>query len=288
MLNPEVSAVKKAVAGQATVIKAVCAYMDSILRIPVDPEPVEMDGFRGEIDPLSDFPSLKDSLSLAQSHVLDFEAKVVNPLHVWAIRTVPDFSETFQARSSEILSILNDLGSGTPTPAAREAVMSSLTALSTAMAEGHAQVVGVQQALANFLTAFSEDHLTLTVGENSLQSMIDVVRSALPGWALRYGSLGLGAACIGFITDTGYETLEAMQETANLIGTAADNADQMDDAFSALETVVETPSEKYSGALREVDEAKDEDFGSVLQRLEISTAQVSWKQLAGYLSRAGL
>ncbi len=288
MLTPDVSAIQEAVACQATVTKAICAYMLAILRIPLAPQPIQVEGVNGSVDPFLDLPSLKDALSAARTHILAFGGTVMEPLHTWALQTVPDFNDTFRLRSNQILTILKEVGSGTPTPAQRQAVLESLTVLACGLAAGHAQVAGVRQAQRTFLREFAEDHRTLTVGENSLVPNIKAISDAITAEIAKYALGPLGAGIAAVAAEIGGRTADALQNTADLLDTAAGAADRMDAAFSDLETVVETLCQKYSGIVREVDEASDEDFGCVLQRLEITTAQVAWKQLADYVSTAGL
>ena len=290
MLSPDVSATENAVTSYVNSRTPIVDYAVAVIEIPLGSQPLVIDGQdAGSYDPLNGFPALADSLQTAKDHVTDFANKVDQPIHMWAIVTIPAFNDQFQTETGAILKVINQLGStGVPTSAQRQAVTGALQNLKTQLSDGRSKLVAIQDALNIFLDQLSSDYQILVNGSNSISASITELNKALLKDELKASGGIFGGDIANLIGKIGGKMIDSLQSVLNAINKAATSNKDIGTAMSDLANTVATLLSKYDSVLNNVQNAKDEQFASILQELDIQLAQTDWKQLADFISESGL
>lgn len=289
MLAPDVAGTQAAASNLVDFQNGLMPYLTAVITIPLGPQPLTIDGQpAGTYDPLSGYPGLEQSLREAQGHCWAFDANVSQPLHLWAVYTVPDYNDQFQAQTQTVLDVIAQLGGSPPTPAQRQTVQAALAALSSGLADSRARLTQAQTNLPVFLDQVTADHQTFTVGEDALGELIPRVQQDIDNDIIQY-SMGFGGAAIAdLVGQIGGQMIGYLNKLDGAVGEAKVESEQAGAAMSALMTGVDTLGTKYDAVAAQVAAAGDEEFGSVLQQLDIQVARTDWQQLTDFLQSCGL
>lgn len=290
MLTPDVAATQQAAQNISNFEAGVMPYALALIQMRLGPQPIMLDNQEvGTYDPLSSQPALEDAIRAAQSHCNDFAGNVNQPLHVWAVQTVPLYGAQFQTQAATILNVIGQIAPGAaPTAAQRRMVQAALQSLADGLASVGAPLGGVEAALKTFLDQLSGDHRALTEGSNTLAPILDDLKANtqadIEQYALRLG----GQGTVGVLEQLASQTYGALTNVSDNVGRAAVDGAQVGQAMSQLQNGVTTLQGKYAAVVNQVGAAGDDEYAVILQQLDLQDAQSAWQQLSDFISQCGL
>lgn len=289
MLTPDVAATQQAVRNVSNFVAGVTPYALALIELQLGPQPIMLDNREvGTYDPLSSQPALEGALRASRSHCLDFASNVSQPLHVWAMQTIPEYAGQFQTQAASILNVIARISPGAaPTAAQRQAVQAALQSLADGLALVGAPLAGIESALRTFLDQLGGDHCALAEGSNALAPILEQLKenteADIEQYALQLG----GQGAVGVLEQIAAQTYGQLTNLSDNVGRAAADGAQVGQAMSQLQNGVTTLQGKYAAVVTQVGAAGDDSFAVVLQQLDVQNAESAWRQLSDFISQSG-
>lgn len=245
---------------------------------------------------------IQGHLAAAQGHAKNWLRNICPGVTSDTPQGIVDFNTLFQSRSSQILTTLQEIesGGGRPTGQQRSSISTLFGNLGTAMSAQEAALNLLQEKIKAYSSDIKADQDTLSSDLGDVTARfangevwIQQLNAAIGDHFLDCDTLG---PCIAIVEIDMNVTLKVAgvgsdPSLITLVFAKAILENQSGNsqaAQQALQSVLDTWTTlkvKNEAVIKDLNDAQDSQYGSILAQVDLKTAQAQWQQLADFASR---
>jgi hypothetical protein len=276
----DVAGTHTAIVGTASSVVAIKPYVTAVIAIPLGARPIVIDGQNaGSWDPLAKTPAIKTAIASAQQHARSFQGSVIDNLH-----NVPGLLKIILGLKKAGLSynlalletLINQLDGKPPSQAQRQEIKQALDDVLELVKGIDIWFSRMPASIDAFTKQMTGDAQALTQGVNSVAITLERLTKDYENQVIKYGA-GIGGEAfvkiLGQIYNATSGQLKSLQSSISGASAALSPASI---ALSHLNGIFKSLHIDYTQSIIAINSASDQDYGSMLQLLNIQDAHDYW------------